>query len=248
MILTVDIGNSAVKVGLWKGDSLIGKYLFETKSLIGNPAALAKGLRAIPSDGITHAAMCSVVPTLTPAMASAIGDLFGIEVMKVDGETEAALKIHYEDRTKLGADRVAAAIGAYSKYGGPCVVCDFGTATTIDLVEADGSFAGGIIAPGIGMMAELVAEKTAQLVRTEPRKPEKLLGDSTSSCIESGIYHSAVGLVEATVMRLKEKSDARLKVIATGGFASLVAEGTKAIDIVDDNLVLEGLRLALPSE
>ena len=248
MILTIDIGNSAVKVGLWKSDSLIGKYLFETKSLMEDPAALAKALRSIPSDGITHAAMCSVVPKLTPAMASAIGDLFGIEVMKVDGETEAALRIHYADRTKLGADRVAAAIGAYSKYGGPCVVCDFGTATTIDLVEADGSFAGGIIAPGIGMMAELVAEKTAQLVRTEPRKPEKILGDSTSSCIESGIYHSAVGLVEATVMRLKEESDARLKVIATGGFASLVAEGTKTIDLVDDNLVLEGLRLALPSE
>jgi type III pantothenate kinase len=135
------------------------------------------------------------------------------------------------------------AFAAAEKYGGPCIVCSFGTATTIDVVNSDREFIGGIIAPGMGLMAEALHLKTSKLPRVEIQRPESVIGNSTVASIQSGIYYGYIGLVEGIIPRMTGELGETATVIATGGYASMIASETDAIDTVDENLTLEGLRL-----
>lgn len=243
MILTVDIGNSLTKWGLWEGPLLEERFASATASLL-EPGTLEGVLEDLRARDIRRAAACSVVPSVNPVLASAVSEALGVELAFVTGESELGMPVAYETRATLGADRIVAAYGALRKYGAPCVVCDFGTATTIDLVADDGTYAGGLIAPGIGMLCESLASRTAQLMEVSPKVPEKTVGTSTAGAIESGVFAAAVGTLETALGRMASEIKLTPKVVATGGYARLIAEGTRCIDVIDENLVMEGLRYA----
>jgi type III pantothenate kinase len=153
------------------------------------------------------------------------------------------LKINYFPRENLGVDRLVAAFAAAEKYDVPCIVCDFGTATTIDVINLGSEYLGGIIAPGMQTMSEALFLKTSQLPKIKIGKPASVIGNSTERAIESGIYFGYIGLVDGIIERMSLELGEKPKVIATGGFANLIAESSEKIEIVEENLLLEGLRL-----
>jgi len=143
----------------------------------------------------------------------------------------------------VGADRVVNGVAAFEKYGGPCIIVDFGTATTFDAVSARGEYLGGVITPGIGISADALFERTARLPRVDIRKPLRVIGSNTVGSIQSGLYYGYLGLVDAILERMLAELGPETKVVATGGLASLIGEGSKYISAVDDLLTLEGLRI-----
>jgi type III pantothenate kinase len=245
MILTIDIGNSYTKWGLWDGEFLEERFSSLTSS-IDEGTTLDSLLEDLSTKEIESVRACSVVPDATPLLSSKIKEHLSLDVRWITGESELGIGVDYETRGTLGSDRLVAAFGAFKKYGGPLIVCDFGTATTIDLVREDGTFAGGLIAPGFGMISESLGLKASQLFTVDPDKPDSIIGTSTETALRAGIFYSVIGLLEASVSRIAEDLDEKPRVIATGGNARLVAEGTEAIDVIDEDLVLFGLFKALP--
>jgi type III pantothenate kinase len=153
------------------------------------------------------------------------------------------LKILYESPKDIGADRLVDAFAAVEKYGKPCIVCDFGTATTIDVVNERSEYLGGIITPGLSVLADTLFQKTSKLPKVEVKKPEKVIGNSTVTSIQSGIYHGYIGLVDGILQKMINELGEKPQIIATGGLAALIAENSDLITIVDETLMLEGLRL-----
>ena len=151
--------------------------------------------------------------------------------------------INYEPVASLGVDRLIVAFAAAQKYGIPCIVCDFGTATTIDIANTKGEYFGGVITPGMNTLAEALYQKTAKLPRVTIEKPQNVIGSSTVTCMQSGIFYGYLGLVEGILIRMAAESGESPKIVATGGFASLIAENCGLIDVIDENLMLDGLRM-----
>ncbi len=161
----------------------------------------------------------------------------------VDYTFDLGLKILYESPKDIGADRLVDAFAAVEKYGKPCIVCDFGTATTIDVVNERSEYLGGIITPGLSVLADTLFQKTSKLPKVEVKKPEKVIGNSTVTSIQSGIYHGYIGLVDGILQKMINELGEKPQIIATGGLAALIAENSDLITIVDETLMLEGLRL-----
>jgi type III pantothenate kinase len=240
MILTIDIGNSFTKWGLWE-ESILDERFKSLTSLIENKTSLDALLADLSTKGLTSIYACSVVPQATDILSKRVKEVLALDVQWITGESELGIDVEYQTRHSLGSDRLVAAFGAFKRYGGPAIVCDFGTATTIDLVREDGTFAGGLIAPGFNMMSESLGSKAAQLFTIETTKPDSILGVSTDSALKSGVFHSVIGLLETSVRRMSSEMTTRPKVVATGGNVQLVASGTDVIDVVDEDLVLRGL-------
>ena len=241
MYLAVDIGNSAIKFGLFEGESLTFKFSIPTKrnATCGEIQA-AIGDRLNP--GIRGSIVCSVVPEIEASVASCLRDLTGVEPTFVNNSFDFGLKIDYEPLDSLGTDRLVAAFSAVEKYGAPSIVCSLGTATTIDVVNADREFLGGIIAPGLDAMAEALHLKAARLPDVEIEKPENLLGNSTVASISSGVYNGYVKMVEGLIVRI-QKETGIARVIGTGGNAPRVSAEFAEIMTVEPDLVLKGLRV-----
>jgi type III pantothenate kinase len=238
MLLAIDIGNSAIKFGLFDGETLTSKFSIPTeRNATSDEIKLAVGDRL--SDSIDRAIVCSVVPQVDGMMREFLRGSTGSDPIFVDNSFDFGLKINYEPLESLGTDRLVNAFAAVEKYGAPCIVCSFGTATTIDVVNADREFLGGIIAPGIDAMADALHAKAAKLPRVEVEKPERVLGNSTVESIRSGVYHGYVAMVEGLIEKVTSEVGAMTKVM-TGGNAVLVAD---IADIVDHDLVLKGLRM-----
>jgi type III pantothenate kinase len=243
MILTIDIGNSFTKWGLWEGDVLDERFSCSTAAL-SDPDTLGEILEGLVPKGIVSACACSVVPDAKVLVDTAIEAHLGLETKWIDGRSELGMPVAYATPDTLGADRVAAVFGALKRYGAPAIVCDFGTATTIDVLLPDGTYAGGIIAPGIRMIAESLGSRAVQLFEVEPDVPESPIGTSTESALKAGVFYSAVGTLETAVERISKELGTKPHVIATGGNARLIQKGTVVIDVVDDDLVLYGLYAA----
>jgi type III pantothenate kinase len=235
MLLAIDIGNSTTKFGVFDREKLTTRFTVPTDESHFLQHKLPETIDAV--------IVSSVVPELNDSLARFFETRFGLEAIFVDHALDFGLKIRYFPAESLGVDRVVAAFAAREKYGKPSIVCDFGTATTIDVVDAGGDFIGGIIAPGIATLADSLFQKTSKLPKVEISKPEKAIGDSTVAAIQSGIYFGYIGSVEKILGKFIEELGEKPTIIATGGFANLIAESVKAIDIVDENLILEGLRL-----
>jgi type III pantothenate kinase len=244
MLLAIDAGNSNVKFAVFDGDRLVGQWRLSTNTartdkqyftLLRDLIQLGANLEAI--------VVASVVPSLNATLAHFAEEYFKLTPVFVNHATNTGVRILYDSPADLGADRIVDAVAAIEKYGAPCIVVDFGTATTFNAINAAGEFIGGAISPGLMTCSEALFARTAKLPRVAFVRPEKVIGSSTVSAIQSGLYHGYAGLVDGVLERMIEEMGATPRVIATGGLASAVAAASRFIQEVDETLTLEGLRL-----
>ena len=248
MLLAIDAGNSNITLAVFKGEELLAHWRLTTnakstsdeygsavRSLFQNADLNFLELEAI--------VIASVVPALNLTLERMAETYFRLTPMFVDHTTRSGLKIKYDSPEELGADRIVDAVAAIAKYGAPCIVVDFGTATTFNAINAAGEFVGGAISPGLLTCSEALFSRAAKLPRVEFAKPASVIGSSTVSAMESGLYHGYAGLVDGVLQRMIAVLGAAPRVIATGGLAHSIAPASQFITEVDDTLTLEGLRL-----
>lgn len=241
MLLAIDIGNSATKFGVFDSDRLLKRFTAPT--IRGKSAdEIWESIESEVDFRATSIVISSVVSELLPAFTDLSEHHFNVSPTVVDSTFDFGLRIVYDPPSNAGTDRLVAASAAVRKYGKPCVVCSFGTATTVDAVNSEGEFIGGAIAPGINTLSEALFLKTSKLPRVELIKPAKVIGDSTAECIQAGIFYGYLGLVRELVTRVRKELGENPIVVATGGFVSIIAGEADFIDHADDNLILEGLR------
>ncbi|MDI1241382.1 MAG: type III pantothenate kinase [bacterium] len=243
MLLAIDIGNSSTKFGIFDGESLLHKFSIQTKRDYTSDELLFDRLKVHEKDfiqvDIDTCVVASVVPELNDVISEVCNGLFKIAPRYVDATWDFGFNIDYEPPSAAGADRLVNCFAAASKYGTPVVACSFGTATTIDVVSDENFYVGGIIAPGIATSAKALQLATSKLPGVSIEAPENVIGRSTVESIQSGIVNGHIAMVEGLLKRIDSKG----KVVATGGFARMIAKQTTAIDVVDENLTLEGLKL-----
>ena len=248
MLLAIDIGNTQLVLGIFKGDQLVHSWRVVTRrnQTFDEYAVLFRNLfelEGISSEDIEGMVISSVVPPLNKTFESLARQYFSLDPLFIEATRQNLVPIPtYKPPADVGADRIVNAMAAFDLIGGPSIVVDFGTATTFDAISGKGEYLGGVIAPGISISAEALFSRASKLPRIEIRKPSKVIGDSTVGSMQSGLYFGYVGLVEGILGEMKgELGEAQ--VLATGGLASLVAAATDAIDRVEEDLTLSGLRL-----
>ncbi len=248
LLVLVDAGNTNTVFGVYRGDELLESFRFSTDDertadeygALLLPLFLQHGLDPRRAEAVV---VSSVVPPLHPTLERLAQRFFGREPLFVEPGVRTGMPIRYDNPAEVGADRIVNAVAARELYGAPVIVVDFGTATTFDVVNAAGEYAGGIIAPGILISAEALFAHAARLYRVDVRRPPQLVGRNTASAMQSGIFYGYVGLVDGILERLlAERPDTRT-VVATGGQAELVASGSRYIQKVDPGLTLLGLKL-----
>ncbi len=246
-LLAVDVGNTNTVLGLYEDGGLLRHWRLTTRrEATSDEIALsvsglleASGGRQAPCEVI----VANVVPSLKFPLRQALRQVCGQEPLFVEPGVKTGMPILYDVPQEVGADRIVNAVAAYARLGGPCIVVDFGTATTFDVVTEKGEYAGGVIVPGISVSAEALFEKAARLWRVEIRRPEHVIGKTTAASIQSGLYFGYLSLVDGMVDRIARELNARPRVIATGGLAELFAGGSERIEEVDPLLTLTGLLL-----
>jgi type III pantothenate kinase len=248
MLLAFDVGNTTIAIGLFRGAKLARSWRIKTDpdKTSDEYAALLLDLHrmaGLQAGRITAAIISSVVPPLTPVIQDVCRGVFRTEPLVVGPGLKTGVPILYENPFEVGADRIVASVAAFEKYGGPCIVLDFGTATTFDAVSAKGEYLGGAIAPGIQISAEALYLKTARLPRIEIRKPRKAIGRTTVASMQSGLYFGYIGLITNTIAEIRKELGPTARVVATGGFGGRIASEVPVIEAYEPDLVLEGLRL-----
>lgn len=246
MIIVFDIGNSNIKLGVFDGDELLYTLRIASSNKTGDEYwLLIKDLlsaRGLSARDIRGAIISSVNPNLNFTFEHMVKTYFGFKPMIVGSGLKTGLNIRYDNPRELGADRVAGCVGAYRLYGGPCIVIDCGTATTFNVVSADGELLGGAISFGLKPAAESLASAAARLPKVELVAPPKAVGKTTITNMQSGIIFGYSGMVEAMVERIKKETGfTDAKVIATGGISDIVNKCVDVIDVVDRTLTLRGL-------
>ena len=247
MLLAIDIGNTAVKFGIFDKEKI--RATWESASDIRKTADEYAVLliSLFPRAGLNftdvhHIVIGSVVPPLERTFEELSQRYFDIAPLIVGVGVKTGVRISMDNPREVGADRVAHAVAAHRLYGGPVVVIDFGTATTFDAVSEEGDYLGGAIAPGIRIAAEALFERASKLPRIELVAPQHAIGKNTVAAMQSGVIFGYVGLIESLVRRFKQELGGKARVIATGGLANVIAKETKVVEAVDPNLTLVGLR------
>ncbi len=248
MLLCIDVGNTNIVFGLYREEDLLHHWRIATRreQMADEYAALLLVLleqAGRRSQDVHDAVIASVVPPLTGAFVEVCGQYLGVDALVVDAGIRTGVRIRYDNPREVGADRVVNAAATFRRYGGPACVVDFGTGTTFDAISAEGEYLGGAIAPGIGIAAWALTERAAKLPRVEIARPPQAIGRNTVQSMQSGLFFGYIGLVEGMVARFRQELGPQMRVIATGGLAELVAQGTDVFDVVDPWLTLEGLRL-----
>ncbi len=249
MIMTIDVGNTNITVGIFEDDELRASFRITTKMprtsdeygmILSN---LIEQNDIVRTD-IRDAIIASVVPNVMHSLEGAVVKYFNIRPIIVGPGTKTGVRVVTENPRQIGADRIVDAVAAYELYGGPALVLDFGTATTYDLVDASGAFISCVIAPGVRISARALWEDAAKLPEIEIRKPESILAKETISAMQAGIVFGQIGQTEYIVRHMIEESGMKnVKVIATGGLGRIIANETEVIDIYDPNLTLKGMNL-----
>ncbi|MFY9224497.1 MAG: type III pantothenate kinase [Blastocatellia bacterium] len=248
MLLVMDVGNTNTVLGVYAGDEIVARWRLTTERdrTIDEYGILCRNLFTLAKldfTAIKAIAISSVVPTLNFTLYKMAITYFHLEPLFVEPEKNSGIKIHYDTPQAVGADRVVNAVAAFHKYGGPCIVVDFGTATTFDAISPIGDYLGGVITPGVQISSEALFLRASRLPRVQIRHPEKVVGTSTIMSIQSGLYFGYIGLVDGILTRMIDELGPQKTVIATGGLAPLIGKGSAIIEIIDDDLLLEGLKL-----
>jgi type III pantothenate kinase len=248
MLLTIDIGNTNVALGLYEGETMAAAWRLATAhermpdeyglQILG--LLEHQGFGPGDVDGIS---LASVVPPLTGALSAACEKYLGRKPLVVDAGVRTGVRIRYEDPKAVGADRVVDAAAVQALYGGPACIVDFGTGTTFDAISVEGDYLGGAIAPGIGIAAEALFQRAAKLPRVDLARPPSAIGRNTVHAMQSGLLFGYVGLVEGMVARFRAELGPKMKVIGTGGLVEVIAAETSVIEIKAPWLTLDGLRI-----
>ncbi len=248
MLLCIDIGNTNLTFGIYDGDRLESSWRLvsnheKTSDEYGLQIFHLMEISGITRDDLEDIILASVVPPLTDTIFQACEKYLGSSPIIIDALTPVGIQIKYDEPLNIGADRIVDAVAANQLYGSPAIIVDFGTATTFDAINENGDYLGGAIAPGIGIAAQALFEKTAKLPRVNLNIPASTIGKTTEHAMQSGLMFGYTSLVEGMVARIKSELSADANVIATGGLAQLIATQTDCIDFVDPWLTLAGLRI-----
>ncbi len=248
MLLAIDIGNTNITLGLYGGEALGPRWRLATVhdrmpdeygilliNLFQHAGVSAKDVHGV--------ALASVVPPLTSTFGQACETYLHQAPLVVDTGVKTGVRVKYDDPKQVGADRVVDAAAVQKLYGGPACIVDFGTATTFDAISAEGDYLGGAIAPGIGIAAEALFQRTAKLPKVDLHRPPFAIGRNTVHSMQSGLLFGYVGLVEGMVVRFRAELGPRMKVIGTGGLAEVIAQETSVIEILAPWLTLDGLKI-----
>ncbi len=248
MIFTLDVGNTNIKTALFEGERMVKYWRVSTNKMYTSDeyGILLMNLFAhegVRPDSVEGIIISSVVPTINFTIEHMCQNYFHLAPMFVVPGVKTGVNIKYENPRELGSDRIANAVAAQAEYGAPCIFIDFGTATTFGVIDGGGAFLGGCICPGVKLSSEALVNGTAKLPRFELTRPESVIGRSTLTNLQSGMYYGYVGLVRNIVRKIKQELGCEATVVATGGMAAMIAEESKVIDKLDGLLTLKGLRL-----
>jgi type III pantothenate kinase len=248
MLLAIDVGNTHTVIGAYEGDRLLRHWRLRTEPerTSDEYGVLLLGLFAAsgdPEPQVDGVAVSSVVPPMNETVDEICRKYFGQAPLFVGPGVKTGMPVLYDTPREVGADRIVNAVAAYARTRGPCIVIDFGTATTFDYVSARGEYVGGVIVPGIGISLDALYARTAKLTRVELLRPECVVGRNTMQAIQSGVIHGYTALVDGLVGRIRAENDPAARTLATGGLATLIAPGSSTIEAVDEFLTLDGLRI-----
>jgi type III pantothenate kinase len=252
MLLAIDVGNTNIVLGVFDGATLVQSWRLQTvrERTSDELGLLVDGLFAhgrIELARISGVILGSVVPPLTGTIRHMVQRYFGVTALTVEPGVNTGMPILYEVPSEVGADRIVNAVAAYEKFGQgarrPLIVVDFGTATTLDAITAVGEYLGGAICPGVQISADALFQRAARLPRIDVRKPTRVVGRTTVSAMESGLFYGYVGMVEGLVRRMSDELGGNAVSVATGGLAEMIAPETSLIQHVDPDLTLHGLRI-----
>ena len=247
-VLAIDVGNTNTVLGIWREDALVAHYRIETndRRTADELSVLLRGLMAASGLEVAElgdAIVSTVVPTVLHAVTGLCERRLKIPLLAVGPGMKTGMPILYETPREVGADRIVNAVAAFERVRAGCVVVDFGTATTWDVVSPKGEYLGGIIAPGIQVSAEALYRHAAKLPRVELVRPGKVVGRNTVASMQSGLVYGYAGMVDALVDRIRAEIDFPARCLATGGLAGLIAAESRTIEEADDLLTLRGLKI-----
>jgi type III pantothenate kinase len=259
MLLVLDVGNTNTVLGVFEPKPVEQGGILHYGRLIANWRVTTAKAQTVDEYGVLFRNLFSmngldvasvhgiVISSVVPPLDSTLRDVceryFQMRPLFIEPGVKTGMPVHYDNPAEVGADRIANSVAAFEKYGGPCIVVDFGTTTNFDVVSQKGEFLGGVIAPGIGISAEALFQRTARLPRVDIRKPARVLATNTVNSVQAGLYYGYLGLIDGLLERLIAELGGKAAVVATGGLASLMAAESRFIRDVDDMLTLEGLRI-----
>ncbi len=247
MLLAIDVGNTNTVLGVMDGEEVRGTIRLTTEDRTTDELGIllmqTLAYQGFQKDMFHGAIVSSVVPSALYGWEKACRRYLGHEPLIVGRKLKTRLKVNVDNPKEVGADRIVNSVAALERWGAPIIVVDFGTATTIDCVNAAGEYIGGAIAPGFRISEEALFSRTAKLPRVEVARPERAIGRNTIEAIQSGMFHGYIGLVDALARRCREEMGGDVKVVATGGLANLLGEESEVIEEVDPHLTLRGLAI-----